>query len=387
MGQRSAELFACLLILGLGVIPSGCGNGHRVICSASADSSSCNCGSCPAQVIPQLYATTTSNQILGFSIGTSGALTPLSPVSGPANSESITGIDSALMFADSSTNQVFSETVDFVSGVLTPVSGSPFTLGTVAGGPTSIMIGPYANFYATEPNGTIVGYSTPGEGMLTAPLPGSPYTAGTTPAQMASAALTSSSSAAFSLYASDPGDANGGILAFSLASDGYLSPIAGSPFSTSPDSGPSFLLNGSGGGSGQFLFVSLSNAGEVAVFMIDDTTGALTPVPGSPFTVGNGPNTLIEDSANHLFVMNTVDHTVAAFSVAANGVLTPIGSPVAVGTASGGMAFYPGNQLYTADTTASSIEIVNVDSTSGALSSAGSVAVSVPPLQLAYVFP
>jgi sugar lactone lactonase YvrE len=51
------------------------------------------------------------------------------------------------------------------------------------------------------------------------------------------------------------------------------------------------------------------------------------------------------------------------------------------------MAFYPewsqsNSQLYTADTTASSIEIVNVDNNSGSLSAAGTVPASNPPLQL-----
>jgi hypothetical protein len=48
------------------------------------------------------------------------------------------------------------------------------------------------------------------------------------------------------------------------------------------------------------------------------------------------------------------------------------------------MRFDPeSTRLYTADTAASSIDIVNVDNSSGALGAGGTVSVSSPPLQLA----
>jgi len=288
------------------------------------------------------------------------------------------------MFADGPSNQVVGELQNIDNGSLTPVPGSPFTLDSASGGPNTIMIvtaGP-GNLYASEPNGTIVGYSTSGNAP-TAPLPGSPYAAGIAPTQMAFARLPSSSSLAVSLYASDSGDPNGGILAFAIALDGSLSPIAGSPFVTTPNAGPSYLLTDN-----QFLFVSLSNAGQIAGFSIDNATGALTPIPGSPFNAGKGPGTLINGpAANQLLVINTGDHTVEAFNIATNGVLTPIGSPVAVGSANGGIALYPeetqlSSPLYAADTAASSIDIVNLDNSSGAISAGGTVSTSSPPLQL-----
>jgi 6-phosphogluconolactonase len=344
---------------------------------------------------PFLYATTTSNQILGFSIASSGSLTPIASTSGPANSQSIaSGVGSnGLLFANSTSNQVVGDSVNIQTGTLTPATGSPFTLGSASGGPNSIMFVPNQNFYAAEPNGQIIGYNTPGDGILTTPLPGSPYAAGIDPTQMTYATIGTGNSITPLLYASDSGDPNGGILAFTIASDGSLSPVAGSPFATAPSAGPSYLVNVTlGTVSNQFLFVSLSNAGQIAGFSIDNTTGSLTLIPGSPFTAGNGPGTLISDSAGHLFVINTGDHTVEAFTVATNGVLTPIGSPVAVGTASGGMAFYPSldvtEWLYTADAAANSIEIVNVNPTTGAISAGGTTAVSSPPLQLLeYMFP
>ncbi len=379
MAKRSPEFLICFLITGLCMVLWGCGSSGSRFCGLACGTST--------QPNPFLYATTTSNQILGFSVASTGALTPIASSSGPANSPSTAGVYGALLFADSLSNDVVVESITIETGALTPVAGSPFTLGSASGGPNSIIIGPGQNLYASEPNGTIVGYANPGTAIMTV-LPGSPYTAGIAPTQMAVAQLTSSGSAVASLYASDPGDPNGGILAFAVASDGSLSPIAGSPFATTPNAAPSYLLSTSNSAGNQFLFVSLSNAGQIAGFSIDNATGALTPIPGSPFTAGKGPGTLVGGIANELIVINTGDHTVEAFNISADGVLTPNGSPVAVGTANAGIALQlqgtqPSSPLFAADTAASSIDIVNVDNSSGAISAGHAVPASSPPLQLA----
>jgi hypothetical protein len=392
MDGRSQSWPTVLLIAGLCALWAGCGSHQPVVCASPANSSLCTCGGgCPIQAQPVLFATTTSDQILGFLIAPSGSLTAVAPVSGPANSQSITGMNGAIYFADSPNDQVAGESWSITSGTLSIAQGSPFSLGTGSGGPTSLLFDNYLNLYATEPNGTIVGYSTPGNGTVTAPLPASPYPAGVTPAQMALALLNSGAA----LYASDPGDSVGGILAFSVNSDGSLSPISGSPFPTVAGASPSFLLQVTDFNENRFLFASLSNASRVASFSIDSSTGALTPVPGSPFTVGNGPGTLASvfvNQSGELLVMNTLDHTVAAFTISSTGALAPIGSPVPVGTPSDGMAIYPdgdyvngvtyGPVLYTADTAASAIETVNVNSSTGAISPGTVVATSLPPVQL-----
>ena len=300
-----------------------------------------------------------------------------------------------MMFADNSTNAVDSVIADPVTGALTSVQGSPFSLGTPDGGPNSIMVGPYGYLYATEPNGTIVGLNTSSEiGSFGSALPNSPYPAGVSPSQMAFAAQGDLGT--FFLYASDPGDSSGGILAYSLDSSGSLTPIRGSPFPTLPNAKPSFVLFDSyypspGTQGPQFLLVSLTGIAKVAVFAIDSSTGALTQVPGSPFAVGNGPNTLAADSANHVFVMNAADHTVSAFNLGSNGGLTAIGSPVSLGTASGGIALassYSSVELFVADTTGSAIWTLNVDQTTGELTLSDQVVRALnPPLQLAFLGP
>jgi hypothetical protein len=378
----------CLMLSGCGTEKLGSG------CPAAG---SCGCDGvsnvCMGDSIPLLYATTTSDQILAFSINSTGTLETLPAFTGPANSASVTAAFNVLLFADQSSDSVYGDTVDQASGAVTTLSGSPFSLGVPNGGPTSIMVGPYGYFYATEPNGTIVGYGTTSQvGVLGAPLPNSPYAAGTVPAQMAFAAQTNSGPSAFFLYASDAGDPNGGILSYALDPAGALSPIPGSPFPTLANAQPTAVLSGTfyqslGYPVGSFLFVSLTAAGKVAVFSIDTTSGTLTPVPGSPFAVGNGPGALAEDNFNHLYVLNGVDHTISALSVGSNGTLTAIGSPVPTGTSNGGMACCTNNQLFVADTDSMSIDIFSIDSTGALTPSAAPLPVPTPPLQLIYVGP
>ena len=357
---------------------AGCASKPMIACGAGS-----NAGVMCVNPNPLLYATTTSNQVLPFSISnTNGGLTALTPAPGPANSNSIVNQGFVLMFADTSANQVVSDQVNG-DGTLTAVSGSPFSLGSGSSGPTSIFSGLNGIFYASEPNGTIVGFSTPGNGTLTAPVPNSPFAAGTSPAQMAEAGFLGSSNGLGALYVSDAGSANGGILAYTVDGFGSLTPVAGSEFSIGPNSTSGSLLVSS-----PYLlslvtsYAGAASVGQVAVFSIDLTTGTLTAVPGSPFSVGSSPSAIAVDSSNHLYVLS--DHTVAAYSIGSNGVLTAIGNPVAAGTATGGIALYP-PYLYAADTQAGSILIFNIDAATGSLSPAGSTPVSSPPLQLTVV--
>ncbi|MGP0017928.1 MAG: hypothetical protein ACLPHP_05120 [Candidatus Sulfotelmatobacter sp.] len=254
------------------VMLAGCSNAsHPIICGGASSGGMC------VSPEPLLYASTTSNQVLPFSISknSSGSLTALTAAAGPANSGSIANLGFFLMFDDPSTNAVDSYQVSG-SGTLMKVQGSPFPLGTAAGGPTSIVANPNGFFYATEPDGTIVGFSTPDDGTLTAPVPNSPFQAGTAPAQMAVSTLNPAAPGIAALYASEQGP-SGGILAYTINSSGSLTPVANSPFPTLADwSAGSLLVANS------VLYVTLtSNAsdtdfGKVAAFTIDRNSAGLS---------------------------------------------------------------------------------------------------------------
>ena len=87
------------------------------------------------------------------------------------------------------------------------------------------------------------------------------------------------------LYVSD--SANGVIDVFAInQSTGALSPIAGSPFAVASGSEPSGIAMDS---LGRFLFVANASQNNIFVFSRDPQTGALTLGTGSPFPTGAFP--------------------------------------------------------------------------------------------------
>lgn len=177
-----------------------------------------------------------------------------------------------------------------------------------------------------------------------------------------------------------------GISVFSINSnDGSLSAIEASPYVFPSHSGPEEMVFDP---SNRFLYTNLANAGssnDVAGFVRNQTTGALTPIPGSPFESESAPNPQAYSLAMHptgkfLYVNNYNRGSITVFAVdQGTGVLTPIaGSPfppqyskrntIPPQTVNGNeMAMDPsGNFLYLA-TSDSEIAIYRIDQSSGAL--------------------
>ena len=137
------------------------------------------------------------------------------------------------------------------------------------------------------------------------------------------------------LYVSD--FLNDNVEGFSINSTtGALSAIGGSPFSlggTPPGAGglSAFVSAGS------YLYATDLNAGRVAGFAYDSASGKLTPVPGSPFPAGNTPVQAVQagSQGKFLYVSNLNDSAggISAFTIDLNtGTLTPIlGSPFPTG--------------------------------------------------------
>jgi len=143
------------------------------------------------------------------------------------------------------------------------------------------------------------------------------------------------------LYVSD--FLNDSVDGFSInPSTGGLTAIAGSPFSlggTPPGAGG---LSGFVSG-GSYLYVTDLNEGKVAGFADNPINGMLTPVPGSPFAAGNTPVQAVQTVSlinagadkSFLYVSNLNDSAggISAFTIDSNsGALTPIaGSPFPTG--------------------------------------------------------
>ncbi len=160
-------------------------------------------------------------------------------------------------------------------------------------------------------------------------------------------AQTSCSSATFVYVNNNVSGANS-VSAFCVGSGGSLTAVTGSPFATG-GSGSGAALYGSNSIAatvvGNYLYASDYDTNDIAAFSINTSTGALTPVPGSPFAYGSvegesnpsGISLAISPNGQFLYAGDsgyTVNSVVTAdiwgFRIAANGALSPLqNSPLA----------------------------------------------------------
>jgi 6-phosphogluconolactonase len=166
---------------------------------------------------------------------------------------------------------------------------------------------------------------------------------------------------------------------------GALSPVPGSPFSLPPNELPTVLAIG-GSGNSLFLYANLERSVEyvpgIAAFAINNSTGALTAVAGSPFQPGvYGPDFIcVEPSGKFLYSASSLEG-INGFAIdQATGTLTAVpGSPYSMAP-DGAMAVDPsGKFLYVTDEKDSTIYGFSLDPATGALSAiAGSPFTAVP---------
>jgi 6-phosphogluconolactonase len=119
---------------------------------------------------------------------------------------------------------------------------------------------------------------------------------------------------------------------------------------------------------GKFLFVANQGSSSISVFSINGA--ALTAVAGSPFStipagsaVATGPTAVaVSASGNFLYVSNNFTNTVSAYAISSTGGLTVLGgSPYSVGLSPSGLAIPPnGGFLYVANTGADTISAFNI---------------------------
>lgn len=366
-----------LVVVALVLALASCGtNAPPVICAlpvSSGSSGTCTCsgtGACPAQPGPEfLYAITVSGQIPAFSIDrNSGALTSIGSVPGPTLGLGITAVSNQFLYASDTHNaQLDGYSINQTTGALTALAGSPFSTGTLstpgalAAPPGDLGSSPGSSLlYATDIAG-IDAFTISAAGVPTA-LSGSPFVS------ESNFSLTVDPSGSF-LYASDD-DPPGGILAFTIDSTGALTAVPDSPFSfpgqTVADSQPVGIVD-----TGAYVYAALSLANQIAGFSITSGTGALAPVPNSPFHAGTNPTAVVL-AGNFLYAINSSnggissDGTISGYSINSNnGVLTPLsGSPFAINGISLA-ADSLGAYLYVAEP--AGIQAFSIDYTSGAL--------------------
>jgi 6-phosphogluconolactonase len=351
---------------------ASCGTTPRVVCPALPGStgsiSTCTCGpgtaACPINPGPEfLYATSSNGQILAFSIdpNNNGALTAIGSVPGPSASLGLTSVSNQFLYASDTHNaRIDGFSINQTTGALTALSGSPFSTGTLsvpgalAAPPGGLGLSPGRSLLYAADSGTVDIFTISVAGVPTA-LSGSPNVA------EAGFSIVVDPSGNF-LYAGDD-NPPGGIFAFTTDSAGALAPVPDSPFTipgqTVANSLPMGIVD-----NGSYVYAALSQANQIAAFSIA-SSGALTPVPNSPFPAGTAP-TAVVFAGNFLYAINSSDGTISGYSLdPANGVLTPLSdSPFAIVGVSMA-ADYFGQHLYVAGSTG--IQAFSVDSTSGAL--------------------
>lgn len=354
---------------------TACGANNQKAC---ANSDCCgnvpSSDACPATIF--LVADGLNGQISVFpALGALG--TPVT-VSGPPQSLGMVSFENQFLYAANpvplSGSVIDAWSMNSSTGQLTPLSGSPFAIGpsSVAGG---LAMNVDASVLYVADAGKIDALQVNPVGAL-ATLPGSPFPAGT------GLAVTIDSGDRF-VYSTDS-TPPGNVYAFTANSTGALTPVAGSPYAVgtnpSTSSAPSQIVVDL---TGKFVFVTLAAANQVAAFSIDQSTGALTAVPGSPFATGNGP-VAIATAINFLYVSNTTDGTVSGYTFdTTTGVLTPApGSPFPI--SAGALATNPGSALYAS--TPQGIVEYSIDPSTGALTEMGQPVSSPGASVLTFVF-
>jgi 6-phosphogluconolactonase len=113
------------------------------------------------------------------------------------------------------------------------------------------------------------------------------------------------------------------------------------------------------------------NPSTVSALASDSSTGALTPVSGSPYNTGMGSRAIAKDPVRaHIYVANSQSGDISAFAMdATSGALTPLSGPTAVEVGIDAMAIDPlGQFMYVVSGNSSNLWIFSIAS-SGALTS------------------
>jgi 6-phosphogluconolactonase len=212
------------------------------------------------------------------------------------------------------------------TGTLTPLATSPITVET---GVDAIAIDPLGQFlYVVSANSSnLWGFSIDFGGGLTQ-LQGMPISISNSGATSSSVLIDPSGKYLY-VAAGSSSSTSSSIFGFSRStSTGALAILPGFPVPLNGQSN-----HGAFDPSGKFLLFTGNNvfgtAGGLDVFTLNSSTGSLTLASGSPTQVRDDPAGVIVDaSGKYVYVPNTADSTISAFTLDANGALAPVsGSP------------------------------------------------------------
>jgi hypothetical protein len=267
------------------------------------------------------------------------------------------------------------------SGALTPVGGpapDPYA-GAVAFSPSGTLLAAADEEGSTLAGGhTVSMFSVGTSGTLTA-IPGSPFTVGYRPTSISfspSGNLLAVTAGPLNAAGADGPDE---LYVFSVSSSGALTPVSGSPYSV----GASQVVFSPAGG----LLATVEVNTGVTMFSVS-ASGALTKVSGSPFKdFGEAASEAAFGPGGKLLAVSNFSGGVTMYSVASSGVLTPIGSgPFDPKLESNTVAFGPnGSTVAASQNDGEGVTAFSVGSTGALTVLAGSpYATSAPPTSIAF---
>jgi 6-phosphogluconolactonase (cycloisomerase 2 family) len=265
----------------------------------------------------------------------------------------ISAVNNQFLYASDSLNaQLDGFSIDQTTGALTALQDSPFSSGTFSV-PTGLASPVNSSFLYAGDAGRVDAFSISATGTPTL-IPPPLVSSG------ADLFLAVDPSGKF-LYTSVD-DPPGGIFAFTIDSTGALTPVQDSPFTipgqTVVNSRPLGIVD-----TGSYVYAALAGANQIAAFSVVSGTGALTPVPNSPFPAGD-TSIAVVFAGGFLYALN--DGWISGYSIdSSSGALTPLSnSPFdIVGGAMATDLF--GRYVYVAGLTG--IQAFTIDLTTGAL--------------------
>ena len=281
-----------------------------------------------------------SNFVSGYKINADGSL---APINGAANASPVTNLQNN----DTTDNNPHSTAFDQTGQFLYVIAGIPpatstlktYTINRNTGTLTQIgTTGPIAQclhghrvritptnsflYVACEDSGVINAFSrNPGTGQLTDL--GQTTVGGTT----SDVAIDSGTRFLFA-------SSTNSVSVYTINGNGTLSPILGGHNNFAAGNTPHALTFDT---SGQFLYTANINDATISAYGVDQNSGALTPVAGSPFPTGGDPNyVLVHPDGKVLFTAdakananpNHVANDVARLTVNADGTLSPMTNAV-----------------------------------------------------------
>jgi 6-phosphogluconolactonase len=325
----------------------------------------------PDATVEYVYVTNSGDKsISAYKIdATSGALTPINGLFATGNQPDAIAIDPTGKFVyvgNSNSDNVSAYSINVTTGALKKVAGSPFGTGVQ---PYGVAVDPSGKFayvanYGYGSNGNVSAYTINATSGALTPVFGSPFEAGFEPE-----GVVVDPKGKFA-YVSNCG--SGTVSAYKInAATGALKQVAGSPFSSGY--GPQDLVVDS---IGKFMYVASngvsSSYGLVFAYQINATSGALSPVLGSPFSGGFVPYGIVDDpSGKFAYVTNELGNSVSAYKInPSSGALTQIfGSPFGTGGSPLSVTVDPtGAFAYVANYNGNDVSAYQINATSGALS-------------------